>query len=401
VLPLHHQAAIPNFSTQPSWLYGPDDKANLTALGDYYGRLLAWYTKGGVKDECGVYHHSGHSYNITIWEVFNEPIAEHHHTVESYTLEYDAVVNGIRKWADQSKKIKFVGMNLANIRTAAEVQQWATYFLNASNHAIGSRDSLDYIAYHSYPTNRGSYTTDPSSMSALFDYYDSFIKEVNDTAHIASSLSQGRTGTILDECGTTKLPAFRNTSDPTSGNLYFVASGAGFVFLYLRVAALRGVALPVVGMSQLMDDVSREPGVTMLDWTNGNGTARYWALRLVREAVAPGDRFVPTNTRTATRTTTTTTTDTGVSSSSLSPSVYAQGVITAGGDRRVVLVNKQYATTAVAVEGCSHALVVDTESGEGPPREVPCGSGGSVDLGPFASAVVYTAVIMPTSIRRP
>ena len=42
-----------------------------------------------------VYHQSNHSYNITLWEIFNEPIAEHKHTKESYTLEYDAIVQGL------------------------------------------------------------------------------------------------------------------------------------------------------------------------------------------------------------------------------------------------------------------------------------------------------------------
>jgi hypothetical protein len=88
--------AIPNFSTQPSWLYDKNNKADLQALGDYYGRLLAWYTNGTVTDECGVIHSSSHRYNITRWEIFNEPIAEHKHTVESYTEEFDAIVLGIR-----------------------------------------------------------------------------------------------------------------------------------------------------------------------------------------------------------------------------------------------------------------------------------------------------------------
>ena len=91
---------IPNFSTPPTWLY--DDKkwgyntectsdnhctyhgyergtapasahGGLQALGDYYGRLLSWYTRGGFTDELGVEHKSGLFLNITTWEVYNEP----------------------------------------------------------------------------------------------------------------------------------------------------------------------------------------------------------------------------------------------------------------------------------------------------------------------------------------
>ena len=116
---------IPNFSTPPTWLYDATDwsynpvctSANtcksrgyekgtapasahggLEALGDCYGRLLAWYTRGGFTDEYGEHHVSGHHLNITVWEIFNEVDYEHGHTPQSYTLEFDAIVAGIRKY---------------------------------------------------------------------------------------------------------------------------------------------------------------------------------------------------------------------------------------------------------------------------------------------------------------
>ena len=93
---------IPNFSTQPSWLYDalhytyPEDAtrpwygydrgtapaANSSALGDYYGRLYAWYMRGGFVDEAGVTHTSGHALNVSLIEVYNEPDYEHGHTAE-------------------------------------------------------------------------------------------------------------------------------------------------------------------------------------------------------------------------------------------------------------------------------------------------------------------------------
>jgi hypothetical protein len=181
---------------------------------------------------------------------------------------------------------------------------------------------------------------------------------------------------VLDECGTLSLPIFSDKSHPMSAPLYWVASGAGFVYLYLRTSALHtpGAGVAVVGMSQLMDDVHREPGVTMIDWTNGKGTARYWALRLVREAVGPGDEFVVTGTSNA--------------------GVYAQAVTGAGGTgpKRVVVVNKQYTQATVTIEGAKgsscYALVVDASSGEDAPRRVACDANGAVLLGPYASAVV-------------
>ena len=43
--------------------------------------------------------------------------------------------------------------------------------------------------------------------------------------------------------------------------------------------------IPVVGQSQFMDSPDREPGVSMMDWRNGNPTAKYWILKLVIESV--------------------------------------------------------------------------------------------------------------------
>lgn len=125
-------------------------------------------------DEYGVWHESGHHYTFPYWECLNEPDSEHHHTVQEarlavgvpcrvawaasarrdatsrrtavaatrcrlvhgsrawlvrlvwtcslrcrawrqqYTLEYDAMVAGIRRWADPDHRMKFVGLALAN-----------------------------------------------------------------------------------------------------------------------------------------------------------------------------------------------------------------------------------------------------------------------------------------------
>ena len=234
-----------------------------------------------------------------------------------------------------------------------------------------------------YPTAsfKKAITADPNTLTHLFDYFDSFVEEVHQTSNLIRKLSP-KTQTMLDECGTTRLPQLVNPADPASGPLYWVSSGTGFVYLYLRTAALsaQGVNVPVVGMSQLMDDVKREPGVSMIDWTNGNGTARYWALKLLRDACAPGDAFVST----------------AVSGDA---GVYAQGVIrtqsTASNtaqSRRLVLVNKRYIAVTVKINSVSKscmAHIVDTDSGECPARTEACGDSGSVSIGPFGSAVIY------------
>ena len=99
---------------------------------------------GNVEDECGVWHASGHFYRITLWEVYNEPVHEHYYTKESYVQDFDAIVRGIRRWADPEKKIRFVGMNLENIVTDDQLADWTAYFANASNHAPDCRDALSW-----------------------------------------------------------------------------------------------------------------------------------------------------------------------------------------------------------------------------------------------------------------
>merc|ERR1712110_839509 len=108
------------------------------------------------------------------------------------------------------------------------------------------------------------------------------------------------------------------------------------------------------GMSQLMDDDGQEPGVTMIDWTNGKGTARYWALRLLRENCESGDTFFPT----------TVVPDAGA--------VFAQGLRRSDDTCRVLLVNKQWSTASVAVAAGCTAMVVDATSNEDPPRYLDC-----------------------------
>jgi hypothetical protein len=122
----------------------------------------------------GEFHESGHFLNITIWEIFNEVDYEHGHTPQSYTLEFDAIVAGIRRIADPNKTISFVGMSLPNIDSQATVVAWSEYFLNASNHAAEARDALQYIGYHAYPTSAFPMHS-KNDFSQMFAYVDDYV----------------------------------------------------------------------------------------------------------------------------------------------------------------------------------------------------------------------------------
>lgn len=378
---------IPNFSTPPTWLYdstswgyntdctpsngckmGGYEKGTapasahggLPALGDYYGRLLSWYKNGGFVDEYGERWESGHRLNITIWEVYNEVDYEHGHTPDSYTQDFDAIVQGIRTHADPNNTIAFAGMSLPNIDDTNTVVEWATYFLNESNHAPGARDALQYIGYHAYPTN--VHISTPNDLTQFFEYVDSFVDEKIPAVQAVIDKLSPATKTFLDECGTTG-PLFGGLTDP----VYWVASGSYWAYLWARVAVSpRGSAVPVVGQSQFMDSPDREPGVTMMKWETGEGTTKYWVTRLVIESIKVGDAFHPSN--------------------SSSSALFAAGFTGAQGFRRVLLINKQNVNTTVLVAGATSAAIVDEASNEKPARRVPLS--GQILLGPYATAVV-------------
>ena len=87
-------STIINFSTIPAWMFKTDQPVKYPAdpnqvfwnytqgtqlrdpsgkeLGDYFGRLVSWYTQGGFTDENGKRHESGYHYTLPYWEVLNE-----------------------------------------------------------------------------------------------------------------------------------------------------------------------------------------------------------------------------------------------------------------------------------------------------------------------------------------
>lgn len=121
------------FSTQPDWLFKlnqthlyPDNATavdwdypqgselideTMNALGNYYGRLVAWYTSGGFTDEYGQKWISNYAYDWEYTEIFHEIESEHRMSAEYYTRAYDAVVQGIRRHTNNTK-MKYVGMAL-------------------------------------------------------------------------------------------------------------------------------------------------------------------------------------------------------------------------------------------------------------------------------------------------
>lgn len=154
------------------------------------------------------------------------------------------------------------------------------------------------------------------------------------------------------------------------------------------------MGLDVVGMSQLVgypslnitrrDNGARDllepqyPSVAMLNWTDGSGTARYWALKLIIEELAPfSDLVVQT-----------------VTTPAAAPA-YAQAYTAAAGGARKLLVGSK-SSTPVSVQLPAELAgaafrVVDLATGFGPARIESVPAGGLLYLAPFAVGIVTTS----------
>jgi hypothetical protein len=377
-------STVMNFSTIPAWLFKTDKPVTYPAdpiqvywgytqgtelkdasgkdLGDYFARLVSWYTKGGFTDENGKQHSSGYHYNFPVWEVLNEVEFEHKTTPEQYTARYDAIVSAIH---EVSPDTKFMGLALAD---PSADPHYFEYFLNPANHKPGI--PLDYVSYHFYASpspqqdiNNWQYT--------FFDQADRFLATVRYIDAIRQRLSP-QTKTDTDELGvilaSDEAEIAESKAHPdTIPALYWNAAGALYAYLYGELAK-QGVE--VIGESQLVGYPSQFPSVTMIDWKNGKPNARYWVLSLLKDSFHPGDQLVTTTL-------------------SHHSDIAAQGFVTPAG-KKLMLLNKRNRTIDVTLpEGAQNGslLTVDQESGEGAARASKQ-EGTHLSLAPFAVVVV-------------
>lgn len=349
---------IMNFSTIPQWMFKTDQPVSypsdpyhavwnytqgtelrdpsMKELGDYFGRLVSWYTKGGFTDEFGQRHASGHHLTFDHWEVLNEPDLEHSMTPEQYTARYDAIVSAILR---VEPRMKFVGLALAK-----DDEKYFEYFLNPANHKPGI--PLDMISYHFYaqpavgePAENWQYT--------VFDQSARFIQSVEYIDAIRQRLSPS-TGTTVDELGVI-APADREQANPDYvfkpfPPFYWNLCAAQYAYLYAELARL---GVDAVGESALMQVPTFFPSVSMMDWETGKPNARYWVLKLLRENFGPGDKIVATT---------------------ASETVYARGFINRDGKKKVLLVNMRDGAVKVRVSGTAGGRVdlLDQNTVNGP-----------------------------------
>ncbi|HEY3987739.1 MAG TPA: glycosyl hydrolase family 39 [Acidobacteriaceae bacterium] len=378
-------STVMNFSTIPAWMFKtdkpvgyPEDPNQVVwdytqgtelrdpsgkELGDYYARLVSWYTRGGFTDENGKEHHSGYHYSFPIWEVLNEVDFEHHTTPELYTERYDAIVTAIHK---VSPETKFMGLALAQPQIDP---RWFTYFLDHSHHKAGI--PLDYISYHFYASPSAEEGLDDWQYT-FFDQADRFLTNVRYVEAIRKRLSP-ETKTDLDELGVI-LPTdelqIRDSGkahEDRIPHLYWNAAGALYAYLFIELSKQ---GMDVIGESQLVGYPSQFPSVSMMDWKNGKPNARYWVLKLIKDNLHAGDTLVFTE-------------------SSRSSQVAVQAFKTPAG-RKLLLANKRNRDATVTLPNGSDSYtmaIVDGQTGDSSPR-VTHDSDSTITLPPFAVAVL-------------
>lgn len=116
------------------------------------------------------------------------------------------------------------------------------------------------------------------------------------------------------------------------------------------------------------------PSVALLNWTTGEGTAKYWTTKLLIDTVdIDNDQAVVTQT-----------------SDTSGQYIYSQAFIRKNGRRWVLIVNKRYADVDVFLPGCTggQMQIINEASGLGPPTEITLELS-KITLSPFAIAIVH------------
>ena len=221
----------------------------------------------------------------------------------------------------------------------------------------------------------------------FFTDNEMFVDVVRQVEAIRLALSP-ETRTSIDEVGVMLAGDNDDDAAPIPA-VYWNAAAGAFAHLY---ALLTPLGIDVLGSSQLMGspllpDVMgglepQFPSVSILNYSTGEGTARYAVLKLLIDELSSSDFLVDTSTAVE---------------GSADATVFAQGWVkgsSAAQERRVLLVNMRNSaqpTTVVGAKGARYTLV-DQVAGGGRPSTGVMGSD-DVVLPPFAVALYR----MPTA----
>jgi hypothetical protein len=343
-----HTVPYPDDPDQPIWDYQVGHELrdpSLKELSEYFARLVSWYTRGGFTDEFGVWHESGHHYDVAYWEVLNEPDFEHDTTPKQYTERYDAIVSAIHK---VNPDIKFVGLSLALPGLNPEFFE---YFLNPDNHLPGT--PLEMISYHFYASppldepfdvEHHTYFTQAEGFITTVRYIESIRKRLSPTTQTTIN----EIGVIRADDGLQGQPG--HVAKPIEP-VYWNAAGAVYAYVFAHLAKM---GIEIAGESQLVGYPSQFPSVTMVDWNTGAPNARLKVLELLKNHLSPEDQVVNTHTGGHTG----------------SPYYHAQAFRGTDGSHKLLLVSKRDYPIDLSLPGFTGATaaIVDQTTAGGPIR---------------------------------
>eukprot|EP00747_Dinoflagellata_sp_TGD_P028785 gnl/TRDRNA2_/TRDRNA2_133481_c0_seq1.p1 gnl/TRDRNA2_/TRDRNA2_133481_c0~~gnl/TRDRNA2_/TRDRNA2_133481_c0_seq1.p1 ORF type:complete len:565 (+),score=84.60 gnl/TRDRNA2_/TRDRNA2_133481_c0_seq1:150-1844(+) len=393
-----HDSVI-NFA--PMYTWGTNDAGFLdptgTKAGEYFSRIISWYTKGGFVDELGVKHVSNYSYNWTYWEVLNEPDAGSSGLrcrslnnsanallcAQKYIDIYDGIVTVLKR---DHPQLKFTALVIA-FPDCAGSQTWFSHFLNASNHRSPVREHFsEYvheISYHWYAENYylqndppdeflrvGANPSDLFMQSAQFLVAAKRIKDLVDELAPGTRMNCNEVGVlVVDPPEGALLP---NGADRWWWNL----EASMFAYVYSQLAAL---GVDAIAASQLTGYPGNAEPISMLDWTSGKGNPYYWVVKMFIDTMGSGPKDVhdtTVNLLSADKLINASMPDDwkcihsmqpkGVGDAHVSP-LYARAMTlhAKAGQRVVILANTRKSSISVSVAGAAGGSVRTVEKGSG------------------------------------
>jgi Glycosyl hydrolases family 39 len=349
--------------TMPAWQYEQGKELRdptAREVGEYFARVVAWHVKGGFTDELGKWHESGHHWKVDYWEVLNEPDIEHGLSAETYTKIYDAVAEAVHKVSPQTK---FVGISDSY---PSGHSKFFEYFLNHKNHQPGI--PLDMISYHFYAVPNPDEPVEAHQFT-FFNQADRFLEIVGYLETLRNMLSP-QTGTMVNEIGTMlpedwtqNTPGYKFTPIRPA---YWNLSAAIYAYVY---AGLARMGIDDAAESGIPCAPGLWPSIAMLDWNTAQPNARFWVLKMIHDHFHPGDTMVET--------------------SSDSGYVMTQAMVSRGGERKLLVVNKRDREFEIVLPESAGAKieVVDQTTGSNPPASSST-TGSTFNLGGFGVAVV-------------
>jgi hypothetical protein len=141
--------------------------------------------------------------------------------------------------------------------------------------------------------------------------------------------------------------------------------------IFIYIILIYSIGYPELPDLQLQPQF---PSVALLNWTTGEGTAKYWISKLLIETVEiDSDQAVITQT-----------TDVD------EQNVFSQAFVGKNGRRWVLIINKRNANVDVFLPGCTGGVmkIVNEASGFGPATEVTL-TLSRITLSPFSVAVIH------------